>query len=108
VVTAIARCDSCLLLPVGPPGKESLESLHGMGSGAWLKWLRQEDGTCLVYFGVPGILRVGGKNCAFRLTQNVVSNFCRYFIVLKLCCVKSDKSDKYIRTMQGHLSYFID
>ena len=108
MVTAIARCDSCLLLPVGPPGKESLESLHGLGLGAWLKWLHQQDGTCLVYFGVHGILRVGGMNYVFRLTKNVFSNFCRYFVILKLCCVKSDKSDKYSRTIQSLLSYFID
>lgn len=91
VVTAIARCDSCLLLPVGSPGKESLESLHGLGLGAWLKWLRQQNGTCVVYFGVPGILRVSRMNYAFRLIQIVFSNFCRYFVILKLCCVKSDK-----------------
>jgi len=99
------ECTSDLLLPVGPPGKESL---HGLGLGAWLKWLRQHDGTCLVYFGVPGIFRVSGMNIAFKLTQSVFSNFCRYFVTLKLWCVKYDKSYKYSRKIQGHLSCFID
>jgi hypothetical protein len=29
-------------------------------------------------------------------------------VTLKLWCVKYDKYDKYSRTVQGHLSYFID
>jgi hypothetical protein len=105
VVSASTPCSSDLLLPVGPPGKESL---HGLGLGAWFKWLRQQDGTCLVYFGLPGILRVGRMNNAFKLTHFVFSNFCRYFVTLKLWCVKYDKSDKYSRKIQDHLSYFID
>jgi hypothetical protein len=74
VVSTIAHCSSCLILPVGPPGKESV---HGLGLGAWLNWLRRQYGTCLVYFGVSGILSVKRLNYAFKLTQSVFSNFCR-------------------------------
>jgi hypothetical protein len=105
VVSASARCSSGLLLPVGPPGKESL---HGLGLSAWLKWLRQQEDICLVYIGVPGILRGSGMYYAFNLTQGAFSTFCRYFVTLRHWCVNSDKSDKYSRTTKGHLSYFID
>jgi hypothetical protein len=56
-----------------------------MGLGAWLKWLRQQDGgTCLLHFSVPGILRVSGTNHAFKLTKSVFINCCRYLVTLKL------------------------
>jgi hypothetical protein len=55
---------------VGPPGKELL---HGLVLGAWLKWLLQQDGTCLIYFGLPGILRVSGMNNASKLIQSVLT-----------------------------------
>jgi hypothetical protein len=70
VVSAIARYGSSLLLPVGPPEKDSL---HGLVLGACLKWLHKQNGTCLFFFVVPGILRVSGMNYAFKLTQNVLA-----------------------------------